>query len=519
MIRVENLVKFYGDRPILKGISYHFPQGKKIALIGANGQGKTTFLNILLGLEEADQGQIIYPKQMRLGFLAQSANENPKETLLLECMSGHGLLYDAQKQMDLLLHQMAEAYEEKDYQLYEKTLKIFEENQGYEWEGNAEKILLGLGFKEEQLSHHPSTLSGGWRMRLELAKVLLSKPDFMILDEPTNHLDLPTIEWLESYLQNYPGTLLFVSHDRVFLNNLANVTLRLQQGTLTAYPGNLDDFLEQANQTAQVQEAARKKLLQRQAHMQSFVDRFRAKASKAAQAGSRMKMIEKINESLSYIPEEEKVSSLHIPKLSIPTSGKEVLRLEKLTIGYDKPLLKDINLILQRGQRVALVGANGIGKSTLFKTIAGAIPSLNGTVTLGHQVTVGFYTQDAAEKIRKRQTVWETMREANPELPEQTARAMLGAFLFRGQEVTKLVTVLSGGERSRLALCCLLSQQPNFLLLDEPTNHLDLTSSQIIGELLLQYTGTVLFISHDRDFVDHVATRLVEMKGTGHFIG
>lgn len=518
MIRIEKISKAFGDKVILNNVSYHFPAKERIALVGANGQGKTTLLNIICGLDYADDGQVTSPSEMRLAFLPQSPSETPFPTVLQECLSGHKTLFKIKERMDEILHRMTENYNEAEYEEYDKLLKAYENGGGYQLEGVAEKIILGLGFTKEQLEINPTTLSGGWRMRLELAKVLLAKPDFLILDEPTNHLDLPSIEWLEDYLQSFQGTLLLVSHDKEFLNNLSTITIYLNRGKIQAYSGNFDSFLEQREQVNQTQQSTIRKIKTQQAHMQSFVDRFKAKASKARQAQSRVKMIEKLDSVLSGITVEEGQSTIHIPKLTYPPSGKDAIDLRELNVGYTKPLISDINLLIRRGQRVGVVGANGVGKSTLLKTICGTIPALKGMITLGHNARLGVYTQDAADRIEKKQTVYEALRDANQELTEQMSRAMLGAFLFRGHDLAKRVGVLSGGEKSRLALCCLLSRQPNILLLDEPTNHLDMASIEILAEMLSQYTGTVVFVSHDRHFVEEVATSVVEVGPKGKLI-
>ncbi|HXF90821.1 MAG TPA: ABC-F family ATP-binding cassette domain-containing protein [Candidatus Nitrosotenuis sp.] len=518
MIRLEKLSKAYADKIILKNVSYHFPEGERIALFGANGQGKTTLLNIITGLEEMDEGQVIKPKAMKLAFLPQSPSLVPKITILEECMSGHTYLYHLQEQMNQTIQRMETHYQDADYEAYERMLQDFDHHGGYQWEGQAQKILLGLGFKEEQLASHPQTLSGGWRMRLELAKVLIAKPDFMILDEPTNHLDLPSIEWLETYLEGFPGTLLFVSHDRSFLNHLATIVVSLKQGSLQAYTGNFDDFIHQRDQNARTQEATRKKIIHQQAHMQRFVDRFRAKASKAGQVGSRLKMIEKLKNLLDHYQEDMPQTTLHFPKLSFSASGKDVFKLKGVTIGYQQPLIRSVNLTVLRGERIAIVGANGIGKSTFLKTIGGKLLPLSGEIHQGHQVKVGFYTQDAAEQLDKNLSVFASLQSVNEELSETLTYAFLGSFLFKGNSLIKLVSVLSGGERSRLALCRLLAQSPNCLLLDEPTNHLDLASTQILAEWLRQYPGTVIFVSHDRDFVDQVATKIIEVDKNGKII-
>jgi ATP-binding cassette subfamily F protein 3 len=511
MIRLENLSKSFADKIILNKVHYHFPQGERIALVGANGAGKTTLLNIITGIDESDSGLVIKPREMCLAFLPQAFNANPETTLRLECMAGHQDLHHLQRHMTEILQRMEVNYCEEDYHTYEGLLSAFEHKGGYQLEGLAEKILLGLGFKPEQLDQHPTVLSGGWRMRLELAKVLVAKPDFLILDEPTNHLDLPSIEWLEMYLQDYQGTLLFVSHDRAFLNRLATITVYLNQGQMQPFAGNFDDFLESRQQTQKTQEATLKKINKQKAHMQRFVDRFRAQPTKAGQVGSRMKMIERLQNVMDGMPAEATPPKIHFPKLQFPQSGKDVLTLKGLTVGYTKPLIRNLTVSIQRGQRLAIVGANGIGKSTLLKTIGGVLAPLSGDVVHGHNVQMGFYTQEAADQMDKKQSVFNTLAHANTALSEQMCRAVLGALLFKGNDLAKLVGVLSGGERSRLALACLLAQLPNFLLLDEPTNHLDMVSLEVLAEMLCHYTGTVIFVSHDRYLIEQVATSVIEV--------
>ena len=352
-------------------------------------------------------------------------------------------------------------------------------------------------------------------MRLELAKTIVSSPDFLILDEPTNHLDLPTIEWLEESLQDFKGTLLFVSHDKAFLNNLATVVVQLNRGTMQAYPGNFDDFMEQKDQSANTQKAAVDKIQRQKAHMQKFVDRFKAKASKAAQAQSRAKMIQRLDQTLSGMTVDEAPPRINFPPLPITPTSKEVIKIEDLAIGYTKPLLRKCTFTLMRGQRLGIVGANGMGKSTLPKTLSGRLPALSGDIMLGTNIKMRFYTQDAADSLPKNLSVLECLRQQSPDLSDQMSLALLGMFLFKGNELSKKVSVLSGGERARLALCGLLAQLPNVLFLDEPTNHLDMMTVEIIGAMLNQYKGTVLFISHDRSFMEDVATDILQIEPDG----
>lgn len=520
MIRLENLSKSFADKVILDRISYHFPEGERIALIGANGQGKTTLLNIMTNREESDSGQIIKPKALRLGFLPQSPNPEPESGLLEECLAGHSILQHIQKQMDLLLERMGQDYHENDYLAYERLLGEFENENGYQIEGLGKKILKGLGFSEAQFDQSPLTLSGGWRMRLELARTLIAQPTFLILDEPTNHLDLPSIEWLETYLLDFKGTLIFVSHDQAFLNNLGTTILYLNNGQLTPFKGNFDDFIEQKDQAKQTQEATLKNIAKQQAHVQKFIDRFRAKASKAKQVTSRVKMIDRLQSMVNGMPQNENPATLHIPPLPFPKTGRDVLSVIDLSAGYARPLVRKLSMIIRRGEKIAIVGANGMGKSTLLKTFAQVIPPLEGTISHGHNVQMGYFSQEAAETLDGGLLVFETLTQAAPKLNDQSCRAMLGAFLFKGNDLTKPVKVLSGGERSRLALCCQLAQLPNFLLLDEPTNHLDLASVQVLAHTLQQFAGSVIFVSHDRSFVEQSATKIIELtdKGTVNII-
>jgi ATP-binding cassette subfamily F protein 3 len=343
MIRIQNITKNFAARRILNEISYHFPTNERIALVGANGQGKSTLIKIIVGELEADDGQIIKPKNLSLGYLPQSFNPTPQLTILSECMAGHKTISQLQEKMTACLSKMETNYAEEDFAVYEHALKEFEKIGGYQLEGTAKKILLGLGFTEEQFEICPKTISGGWRMRLELAKILVGQHDFMVLDEPTNHLDLPTIEWLEDYLLSYKGTLLFVSHDRTFLNDLATITLSLNNGKISAYTGNFDDFLNQKEQREKTSSATLKKLSQQKEHMQSFVDRFRAKASKVGQVGSRLKMIQKLEEVMLGMPPEEVNQQIHIPKFQVSPSGRNVLTIDKVSLGYSTPLVKNLS--------------------------------------------------------------------------------------------------------------------------------------------------------------------------------
>lgn len=512
MIRFENLSKTFGSKPLFSGLSYHFPEGERIALFGGNGEGKTTLLNIIMGLEEPDSGSVLRPKSAHVACLPQSPNPHPEKNLFDECLAGHRALWSLRKEMSEFLRKMEIAFVETDFEVYEEKRIQYEQQDGYNLEGEAVKILKGLGFSEERWKEHPETLSGGWRMRLELARLLVSKPDFLILDEPTNHLDLPAIEWLEETLEAFRGTILFVTHDQALLESLPTLILELQKGQLTPYSGNYTTYKTQKTLKEALTKVTLKKLTREREHKQKFIDRFGAKATKAAQANSRKKAIEKIDSALAALPEDQENATLRFPKLIYPTSARHVLTLETASIGYERALLKNLFFSLERGEKYAIVGPNGLGKSTLLKTLVGELPLLKGKMIWGDPVVVGFFRQDAAEHLQTSETVWTVAQSHAPHLPPTQLRSLLGSFLFSGDSVDKPTRVLSGGERSRLALCLLLARRPNCLLLDEPTNHLDLSSKAVLAHALKLYPGSLLLVSHDRAFMETVADRLWDLQ-------
>jgi ATP-binding cassette subfamily F protein 3 len=515
MLQVNNLSKSFSGRVILDRINYIFPSNKIVALVGVNGAGKTTFLNIISGIEDADSGDVLKSKGMVFGYLPQAPNPNPEPNILEECMAGAGDICELKLKLREISDQMEHSYTPELYEEHERLEHDYQQKGGYKLEANAEKILLGIGFKREQFEEDPKALSGGWRMRLELAKILLKNPDFLVLDEPTNHLDLPSIVWLEDYLKKFRGTLLFISHDEDLLNSLPNVIIHLKSGKLTEYQGNYDDFLEQyeENQAARVSEA--KTLEKKIKQLNEFVDRFGAKASKATQARSKMKMISALRSEASNISIDSADSEMNLQIPITQKSGKDVIHLTGCSIGYNKPLVKNFDLFVERGQKVAIVGANGLGKSTLIKSIDGKTPFLGGEMKLGHNVKIGYYAQDQLEYLDGEKNVLENLMAANSSIIERKARQLLGSFLLKGDAVYKKVKVLSGGEKSRLSLACLLVQDVNVLLLDEPTNHLDMLSSEILAEALKNYEGTVMFVSHNRKFINSIATHVFMLSNRG----
>jgi ATP-binding cassette, subfamily F, member 3 len=508
MLCINNLLKTINGRVLLNNLNYNFPNSGIVALIGVNGAGKTTFLNILCGLDEADKCSVNKAKSKTLGYLPQDPHPHPKDTILEECMSGNFKLFDIHLDLKKAEDAMTQDYSHEKYEEFEKLENLYRQNNGYSFEADAAKILAGLGIGEEILNDHPSTLSGGWRMRLELAKLLLQSPDFLILDEPTNHLDLPAIMWLENYLQKFKGTILFVSHDLDLLNRLPSNILHLKDGNITEYTGNYDDYVEQYQLRQEGKIAELKAMEKKISSASKFVERFKAKASKAAQARSRMKMIGRMQNEVSGINVDNADMEINIKIPLTQKSGANVLQLENCAIGYDKPLMQNMSVVINRGKKVAIVGGNGLGKSTFIKTIVGEIPFLGGNFTLGHNVKIAYYAQDQHEYLDLDKTVLENLQRANHLMIESKARKLLGSFLFRGDDVFKRVGVLSGGEKSRLSLACLLIQDANLLLLDEPTNHLDMLSVGILTEALSHYEGTVLFVSHNRNFINGLATHI-----------
>lgn len=523
MIRIDGLKKAFGTKIILDQVTYHFPEGERIALVGANGAGKTTLLDILTGQQDLDGGSFIKPPRLRLGYLPQEPNHNPESSSLEEAVAGgDGYMQQLYRRHRAALDAMTNDYSDKAHQEFDRVEHEFNREGGYAMESEAKAVLKGLGFSDDMVARDPRSLSGGWRMRLELAKIFVNKPNFLILDEPTNHLDLPSLIWVERWLQSYEGTLLFVSHDRSLLDRLPTVTLHLHLGRLNPYKGNFTSFLEQREQR-QLQDAATADNLRKQReHLQSFVDRFGAKATKAAQAQARVKMIARIRAMEDEVPGEDNADSI---ALSVPMgspSGREVLAIDQGAIGYTKPLATGIKMLAERGQRIAVIGANGIGKSTLLKTIAGVLPALGGTFKQGHNVQLAWFAQDQLDTLQPGKSIIYNVLQANAETSEKEARALLGSLLFRGEDVFKNVGVLSGGEKARVGLARLLCQRSNFLVMDEPTNHLDLSSVEILVEALQDYEGTLLFVSHDRNFIDAVCSHVFVMLPDGRsqlFIG
>ncbi len=517
MIRFKNISKYYGQRAILTDESFHFPHGERVALIGDNGAGKTTLLNILSGIETPDGGDLIQPKDLVVGFLPQEPNPNPEPTVLAECENSAKRVVELRERLEKLVVTLETDHRPEVLQQYEETESAFRLSGGYELQSRAQKILQGLGFKEDSWDKSPLDLSGGWRMRLELARLFLQEPGFLILDEPTNHLDLPSLVWMEKYLLQFPGTLVFVSHDRELINRLATSLLHLQRGRITHYVGNYDRFVTlQALQIAQA-ESQFEQMEKKKAQLQNFVDRFGAKASKASQAQSKSRVIEKLDQEQSTLQVGVAQKKMNLLLPTPPANDRVVLEIEGGQIGYMTPLCTPIEALIERGQKVAIVGANGMGKSTLLKTIGKKIPSLGGKFQLSQRSVIAYFAQEQLDVLNAEETVLENLLYQAP-IGEPLARKILGSLLFQGADVFKKVGILSGGEKSRVGLACVLAQKANLLLLDEPTNHLDMGSIERLAESLQAYTGTLFVVSHNRFFINALCSHLLIITSEGECV-
>jgi ATP-binding cassette subfamily F protein 3 len=502
----------------MAGVSLHVHPDDRIGLVGRNGEGKTTLLRMLAGLEQPDDGRFVLRRGARIGYLRQEVDPRSERPLIEEVRTVHEPLRALEQQLREIEAEIARLGEAGSpipdvlATRYEAIGEQFRSAGGYEAESALRATLVGLGIRPEKWEEPLRSFSGGWLMRVELAKLLLSRPEVLLLDEPTNHLDIPSIRWFESVLAGYPGAAIVVSHDRTFLDRHAARIVELSGGQLTTYKGNYGAYLDQKRKHEALVRARRDNLDRQIAHAQKFIDRFGAKNTKATQAESRKKMIARMRterDALVLTPESRKLRFRFRP---VRRSGEVVLRLEGVRKAYGENLVySSLDLELRRGDRVALVGPNGAGKSTLLGIAAGTLPIDAGTRELGHKVEAAFYAQHQLDALDARRTALEEL-EAHATLDEvPRLRTLLGTFLFSGDDVQKSVSVLSGGEKARLALAKLLLRNANFLVLDEPTNHLDLQAREIVGAALAQYAGTLLFISHDRTVINALANRVIEV--------
>jgi ATP-binding cassette subfamily F protein 3 len=505
-----------GQRDLLTNVSFHIHPGERVGLIGANGAGKTTLFHVLLGDAEPDSGSVAGSKSLRMGYLPQQWVMSEEKTVLAHAMEVSGELSLIRTELDRLLERMEK---ENDAELSgELALRQTHLNEqlehlgGYDLEARAKKVLAGLGFSGDSLAKPTSALSGGWMMRLELARLLLAEPDLLLLDEPTNHLDLESLLWLEQYLLASPSAMILISHDRVFLNRIVKRIMELENGKLREYTGNYDDYEAQKARRREVELAASKNQRDRLNQIERFIEKNRYRKSGARQAQSRLKYLDKV-ERIEVSGEEDSI------RFSFPEpsrSGKRVLELRAIHKSYgDRVIYGGIDMVIERGDRLAFLGPNGAGKSTLLKILAGAETPDKGERILGTGANLAYYAQNQWEQLRPEWTVLQEAFSIAGDLSQARLRGLLGAFLFRGDDVLKRVSALSGGEKARLILCKLLLQRPNVLLLDEPTNHLDIPSRTVLEEALRDFTGSVCFISHDRHFIDQIANRVLVVDA-GH---
>jgi ATP-binding cassette subfamily F protein 3 len=515
MLNIHNLsISFQGEY-LFEEITFKLGNGDRIGLIGKNGAGKSTMLRILSKEQDPDTGQIAGDKTLRIGFLKQDIDFDFGKTVLEESYEAFKEIKAFEKQLEDINTQLAERtdYESESYnQLMIDLNEIqhqYEISGGYNYQGETEKILQGLGFKREDFNKLTDTFSGGWRMRIELAKLLLQNNDLLLLDEPTNHLDIESIIWLENFLKGYSGAVVIVSHDKMFLDNVTNRTIEISLGRIYDYNKPYTKFLALRKEMKTQQLAAQKNQEKQIQQTEKLIEKFRAKASKATMAQSLIKKLDKIDR-IEVDEEDNSVMSLNFP-VSI-TPGKVVIEIENVSKRYgDLQVLNEVSLAIPRDAKTAFVGQNGQGKSTLAKIMVGDLQH-EGKLTLGHNVQIGYFAQNQAEYLDGNKTVLDTMIDAANETNRSKVRDILGSFLFRGEEAEKYVRVLSGGERNRLALAKLLLQPLNVLIMDEPTNHLDIKSKNVLKEALRKFEGTLILVSHDRDFLQGLTETIYEFK-------
>ena len=506
MIAITNISYFLGDRALYDGASLHIKPKQKIGLIGLNGTGKSTLLRMINGEFQPDGGHISKSGDCTIGFLNQDLlSYQSDESILSVAMQAFERQNHLQVQIDKILHEMEHDYKDELIDKLARVQDEFEALDGYTVQSKAEAILEGLGFVTDDL-HRPLRLfSGGWRMRVMLAKLLLQKPALLMLDEPTNHLDLPSIQWVEKYVQSYEGAVIVVSHDRQFLDNTVDTTVEVSSGKLNYYSGNYSYYLEEKDQRNEIQRGAYENQQAKIRQTERFIERFKAKATKSKQVQSRVKALDRLDVVDQVVDENAKV---HFRFQFTTQPGRHVFQLEEASKAYgDKVILQGTNISMERGDKIALIGANGRGKSTVLRVVAGTEP-IEGKRRLGHNVSFTFYAQHQLESLNVNHNLIEELKYANSTKTETELRTVLGCFLFSGDDVFKKIKVLSGGEKSRVALAKVLLSQANFLLLDEPTNHLDMQSVNILIQALQQYEGSYIVVSHDRYFVENIANKI-----------
>ena len=515
MLNLTNISVSFGGRDLYKNISFQINNKDKIGIVGKNGAGKSTLLKLITGDQQPTSGSIQKQNMLTVGYLPQELKVNSSNSILEEVLTANHEVFDLNNRLDQINSDLTirTDYESDSYmklideltELNERLNHLDADNQ----QKDAELLLKGLGFHQNELNQAYNEFSGGWKMRVELAKLLIQKPEVVLLDEPTNHLDIESIQWLERYLVQYSGIILLISHDKTFLDNITNRTIELANGKAYDYKCNYSKYIILREEEIITQIAAKKNQEKMVKHTQELINKFRAKKNKAAFAQTLIKKLEKV--------EEIEIDQLENDRIKFqfpdPThAGKEILKIKSLSKNYDqKVIFNGVDLSISNGDKIALIGKNGMGKSTFIKSIVNDI-QYDGEIELGHQVMIGYFAQDEAQKLDQELSVFETIDEVAVGEVRKKIRQILGSFLFSGDDVEKKVKVLSGGEKTRLSLCKLLLQPNNFLILDEPTNHLDMASKEILKEALLDYKGTLLLVSHDRDFLNGLTEKVYFIK-------
>lgn len=499
--------KSYGGNGVFENIQFEIRNTEKIAVVGRNGCGKTTLMRIIAEMEDLDKGEIHKENGLQIGYLAQTTFEDESLSVEEALMQSFHKVLEMENQLRIMEEQMIERHDEAFLNSYAKLQQAYEEAGGYQWQSEMMNVFTRFGFEIEAIKRPICTFSGGQKTRLAFVKLLLSKPDVLLLDEPTNHLDIMTIEWLQGYVKRYPKAVVVVSHDRMFLDDVCDVVYELEYGVMRRYVGNYTNYVNVKKQDVEQQRSAYLRQQKEIKRMEELIDKFRYKKNKAAFAQSKIKYLERMDIIENPEVDQKSFKARFQPAIK---GGKHVLSIAQLGIGYEEELC-NVSLELMRGEKVAIIGANGCGKSTLMKTLMGDVAPLSGSFLYGHQIDVGYFDQELAQ-FQSGETLLEEVWKDYPDLNRTEARSALGSFLFTGDDVFKTVDVLSGGEKVRLSFVKLMLAQPNLLLMDEPTNHLDLIGKEALEEALQDYEGTMLFVSHDRYFISKLASALVVIE-------
>ncbi|MBQ6591411.1 MAG: ABC-F family ATP-binding cassette domain-containing protein [Solobacterium sp.] len=509
LYQVSHAAKYFGADAVFEDVQFEIRSNEKIAVVGRNGSGKTTFLRCMCGETSFDKGTVSMPNGTTIGYLAQKQLEDDELTVRETLMQVYTRIFELQAVLHELEEKMTGEVTDRLLAQYASVQERFEALNGYHWESEMMTVFTRFGFRDADLDRKINEFSGGQKTRIAFVRLLLSKPDILLLDEPTNHLDLNTIVWLENYVRNYPNAVVTVSHDRMFLDRTSDVVYDLEYGKMTRYTGNYSSFVEQKKNSIERRQAAYERQQKDIERLEALIDRFRYKKNKAAFAQSKIKYLEHMDKLDPVQKADDRTfKAKFVPRLK---GGERVLDVENLTVGYDQPLCT-VTLSLRRGDKVAVIGDNGTGKSTFVKTLMGQVPPLSGSWLFGHQIETGYFDQQIAQ-LSSTKTVLEELWDEYPELDRTAVRTVLGRFLFSADDVFKTVDMLSGGEKVRLSLAKLLLRQANLLILDEPTNHLDIPGKEALEDALSGFTGTLLFVSHDRYFISRLATSLLVLDG------